>query len=135
MDAHQLRGLLEERCSASYGPFVILRWSAHQWGVLPSALLAQATVCQQLLVAPPEQCRAWLLRPKTATEPIVPTRAAALLRVAALLKESVRTHPSQAAWLLAARREALAELWSLIGAAEPALRHRPMSSSRTDVIR
>lgn len=121
MGVHQPWKLLGERVSDPYGPFVVVHWLPHPWGVIAVSALAQPQVLNAVLSGPPEASHAWLALPKTATEPLVPTKAAALLRVAALLKEAVRHQPENTALLMAARVEVLAELWSLIDAAEPAL--------------
>lgn len=123
MGVHQPWRLLGERGSDLYGPFVVVHWLPHQWGVMAVSALAQPQVLNAVLSSPAQASPAWLVVPKTAAEPLVPTKAAALLRVAALLKEAVRQQPEATADLMAVRGEALAELWSLIGADEP-LRRR-----------
>ncbi len=115
--------LLSGRCSRPYGPFVILQWPPQQWGVMRTDWLEDDAIFMQVLHSPAEACRPWLCAPRTSPDSVMPTLAAALLRVAALLKEEARQDPKQAAALLAERRVALAELWSMIDDTEPEQPH------------
>lgn len=123
MDAHQLRGLLEERCSTPYGPFVIVHWPPQWWGVMRAAWLDEAAFCHHLLNETPERCRDWLLTTATSPEALMSIRGAALQLVAALLQEAARKDIKQSALLLAARREALDALWSLVDETGPEQPH------------
>ncbi len=115
--------MLGGRCSRPYGPFVILHWPPQQWGVMRADRLDDEATCLQVLHAPSQACQALLCAPRTSPESVMPTLAAALLRVAALLKEEARRDPKQASDLLAERRIALAELWLLIDDTEPEQPH------------
>lgn len=85
-----LRAVLQERCSMPYGPFVIVHWPPHRWGVMRAAWLDEAAVCHHLVNEPPERCRDWLLTTATSPEALMSTRVAALQMVAALLQETAR---------------------------------------------
>lgn len=114
MEENFLRAALQARCSMPYGPFVIVHWPPQWWGVMRAAWLEEVAVCRHLLDEPPERCRTWLLTTTTSPEALMSTRVAALQMVAALLQEAARHDIKHSAALLAARREALDALWSLV---------------------
>lgn len=123
MERHFLRAVLQERCSTPYGPFVIVHWPPHRWGVMRAAWLDEPAVCCHLVNEPPERCRDWLLTTATSPEALMSTRVAALQLVAALLQDAARHDVKQSVLLLAARREALDALWSLVDETEPEQPH------------